>query len=169
VLRVGLNSPARRLSTLTNRSGLSPIRLPLPRARSICKFRQINTLWAAGISLAELARRAQSKPLLCCVLDWALPNENLEVRSDRERSWLDRSAPWVRNLRRRSPRIRTQLLGKSAISGPRRQRMPSPLAAANGRANAPRMSTRWMGRRRRASVAGCSATPGMMFWGRRVG
>jgi hypothetical protein len=27
----------------------------------------------------------------------------------------------------------------------------------------------WMGRRRRASVAGLSATPGMMFWGRRVG
>jgi hypothetical protein len=27
----------------------------------------------------------------------------------------------------------------------------------------------WIGRRRRASVAGCSATPGMMFWGRRVG
>ena len=163
-LRVGLNSPARRLSTLTgrwgNRSALSPIRLPLLRPFSLQIQPNKYSVGCGDIARgARETRTVKAVGLLCL---W--PRAAAAVQDSRAARILARSFPPIPNEAR--PRKRRD--GLHALSYRQKCRAPEPVDGGE-RPEDEHAQFDWMGRRRRARVAGCSATPGMMFWGRRVG
>ncbi len=134
-LRVGLNSPARRLSTLTgrwgNRSALSPIRLPLLRPFSLQIQPNKYSVGCGDIARgAREARTVKAVGLLCL---W--PRAAAAVQDSRAARILARSFPPIPNEAR--PRETARWIARPELS----PEMSSP-GARRRRRTPPRMSTR---------------------------